>query len=38
VAGVGYWSWRRGTRYGTVVVELERRSVVDVLPDHSPYL
>ena len=35
VAGIDDWSWRRGTRYGTVVVDLERRAVVDVLPDRS---
>ena len=35
VAGIDDWSWRRGTRYGTVVVDLERRTVVDVLPDRS---
>jgi transposase len=27
--------WKRGTRYGTLVVDLERRAVVDVLPDRS---
>ncbi len=35
VAGIDDWSWRRGTRYGTVVVDLERRAVVDVLSDRS---
>ena len=35
VVGIDDWSWRRGTRYGTVVVDLERRAVVDVLPDRS---
>jgi hypothetical protein len=30
VAGIDDWSWRRGTRYGTVVVDIERRAVVDV--------
>ena len=35
VAGIDDWNWRRGTRYGTVVVDLERRAVVDVLPDRS---
>jgi transposase len=33
VAGIDDWSWRRGTRYGTVVVDLDRPAVVDVLPD-----
>ncbi len=35
VAGVDDWSWRKGFTYGTIVVDLERREVVDVLPDHS---
>ena len=35
VAGIDEWSWKRGTRYGTLVVDLERRAVVDVLPDRS---
>ena len=29
------WSWRCGTRCGTVVVDLERRAVVNVLSDRS---
>ena len=29
------WSWLKGRRYGTVVVDLERRVVVDVLPERS---
>ena len=35
VAGIDDWSWRRATRYGTIVVDLERRSVVDILDDRS---
>jgi transposase len=35
VAGIDDWSWRRGTRYGTIVVDLERRAVVDVLHNRS---
>jgi transposase len=35
VAGVDDWSWRKGCTYGTIVVDLERREVVDVLPDRS---
>ncbi len=26
---------RKGSRYGTVLVDLERRTLVDVLPDRS---
>jgi transposase len=35
VAGIDDWSWRKGCTYGTIVVDLERRKVVDVLPDRS---
>ncbi|SEF11372.1 Transposase [Rhizobiales bacterium GAS191] len=35
VAGIDDWSWRKGCGYGTIVVNLERREVVDVLPNRS---
>jgi hypothetical protein len=35
VAGIDDWSWRKGCNYGTIVVDLERREVVDVLADRS---
>jgi len=35
VAGVDDWSWRRGQMYVTIIVDLERRAVVDVLDDRS---
>ena len=35
VVGIDEWAWRKGYRYGTIVVDLERRNVVDVLPDRS---
>jgi hypothetical protein len=28
VVGIDDWSWRQATRYGTIMVDLERRSVV----------
>jgi transposase len=35
VAGIDDLSWRKGCTCGTIVVDLERREVVDVLPDRS---
>ena len=35
VVGIDDWSWRRATSYGTIMVDLERRSVVDILNDRS---
>ena len=35
MAGIDDWSWRKGSSYGTIVVDLERREVVDVLADRS---
>ena len=35
VAGIDDWSWRKGCTYGTIVVDLERREVVDVLADRT---
>ena len=31
VAGIDDWAWKKGMNYGTVIVDLERRQVVDVL-------
>jgi hypothetical protein len=35
VVSIDDWAWRQGSTYGTIVVDLERREVVDVLPDRS---
>ena len=29
------WAWRKGTKFGTIVVDLERRRVVDLLADRA---
>ncbi|MBP0496553.1 hypothetical protein [Roseomonas indoligenes] len=35
VVGSDDWAWCKGQTYGTIMVDLERRTVVDVLP-HRP--
>jgi transposase len=35
VVGVDDWAWRKGQSFGTILVDLERSEVVDVLPTRS---
>jgi len=35
VIGIDDWAFRRGQSYGTIVCDLERRRVIDLLPDRS---
>jgi transposase len=33
--GIDDWAWRKGQRYGTIVVDLELSDVIDLLPDRD---
>jgi transposase len=33
--GIDDWAWRKGKRYGTIVVDLETSEVIDLLPDRD---
>jgi transposase len=35
VLGADDWAWKRGQRYGTILVDLERHQVVDLLSERS---
>jgi transposase len=35
IIGIDDWAWKRGQRYGTIVCDLERRCIVDLLPDRG---
>jgi transposase len=36
VSGIDKWAWRRRQRYGTLICDLERQRVVELLPDCDP--
>ena len=35
VVGIDEWAWRRGHRFGTIIVDLERHAVVELLAERS---
>ncbi len=35
VLGIDDWAWKKGHRYGTILCDLEKRRVVDLVPDQD---
>jgi transposase len=35
IVGIDDWSWRRGKRFGTIIVNLETHKIIDVLADRE---
>ncbi len=35
IAGIDEWAWKKGSRYGTILVDIEHRRVVALLPERS---
>lgn len=35
IVGIDDWSWKKGQTYGTILVDLERRKPIEVLPDRK---
>jgi transposase len=35
MAGIDEWAWKKGARYGTILVDLEQRRIAGLLPERS---
>jgi transposase len=35
VVGIDDWAWKKGETYGTILVDLERRCPIEILPDRT---
>ena len=35
LVGIDDWAWRKGQRYGTIICDLERNRVIELLPDRN---
>jgi len=35
IAGIDEWAWKKGARYGTILVDLEHRRIAALLPERS---
>lgn len=35
IVGIDDWAWRKGQRYGTIVCDLERNRILDLLPERN---
>jgi hypothetical protein len=35
IVGIDEWAWKKGSHYGTILVDLEHRRIADLLPERS---